>query len=159
MYYTSELALTARLSTLEHYQSASTILLDSTDSLISLYLRAGNKALGLARRNDTLPADAAFQELGPELFNGHLQIASQARENLVRLVEAQMHSVNSLAKFVLDKTAHMAPPVVENAINTAESMMTVGENAADELCEASLKAVGEVEKKLGRATPAKRKTA
>lgn len=155
MYFTSEIALSARLTALDHYRSASNILLDSTDSLISLYIDAGSKTLDLARSSEALPDAALFQGLLPELVNGHLRIAGQVQENLVRLAEAQMHNANRLTKFTLDKTAHLAPPIVEQAINTAESILKTGESAADELCEASLKAVIAVEKKIGRSSRAK----
>ena len=157
MYFTSDTALAARLATLDHCHSASRILLDSTDSLINLYVDTGSKTIDLARNSESSQVSKPFQALLPELLAGQLRIAGQAQENLVRLMEAQIHSVSSLAKFALDRAAHMSPPIVESAINTAESMMAVGENAADELCEASLKAVVAVEKKLGRSIAAKKK--
>lgn len=143
MYFTAPGALGARLATLEHYESASRILLDSTGHLITLYLETGSQAIDHARGSESLSDSVRFQALLPGFFAAHLRIVKHAHESLVRLAEAQLHSVGSLAKFALDKTARMSPPLVEQAIDTAESILAVGENAADELCEASLKAVAE----------------
>ena len=159
MYFTASAALDARLATLEHYESMFRILLDSAGHLVKLYTETGSNALGRARGGEFRPDSAHFQVFFPELFVAHLRIAGHAHESLVLLAEAQLHNVDRLAKFALDKTARMSPPLVEQAIDTAESLLSVGENAADELCEASLKAVAEGEEKLDGASRARKKIA
>lgn len=155
--YFSKFALTARQATLEHYQSASRILLDSTDGLVNLYFDTGHAALGHARSSDSLPDNNLFHHVLPEFFTGYLRVAGRAQEGLVRLAEVQMHSASTLAKFTLDKTAHFSPPVVEQAVNATGAMVTAGENAADALCEASIKAIVGDKKTLDRPSRAKKK--
>ncbi|MDO8932850.1 MAG: hypothetical protein Q7U97_10685 [Rhodocyclaceae bacterium] len=158
MYFNSETVHVARLAALDHYQSASNILLDSTARLIDLYNDTGSQALGLARCGEARPDADRFKQLVPNLFMGHLRIAGHAHENLVRLLEAQIHSSSNLAKFTLDKTAQMSPPLVELAIDAVGSIIAAGESVSDELGNASIKAVGEVEKKLGRSSRAKKQS-
>ena len=158
MYFHSESAHTARLAALDHYQLASNILLDSTARLVELYNDTSSKTLGLVRSGETLPDSALFKEVVPSLVMGHLRIAGHVHQDMVRLVEAHIHSSSNLAKFTLDKTAQMSPPLFEYAIDAAESIIAAGESVADKLGDASCNAVGEVEKKLGRSAAAKNKS-
>ncbi len=151
MYISSQIANAAKLAALEHFQSASNIVFDSTARLINLYSEKNSRVFGLKRRTESLADFALFDELVPELFAGHLRIAGQTHEEFVRLVEAQIHSMGSIARFALDKTAEMSPPLVEVVIDATESIITVGESAADELGDASLEAFGKVGKKTSRA--------
>lgn len=92
MHFNSETAHAARLATLDYCQRVSNILLDSTAHLFSLYNHTGVRALDLARRGESLADPALFGQLVPELFIGHLRVAGHVNEELIRLVEAQMHS-------------------------------------------------------------------
>ena len=157
--YFSKFAITARQATLEHYQSASRLLLDSTDGLAKLYFDTGHATLIHARSSDSLPDNNPLHNVMPEFFTGYLRVAGRAQEGLMRLAEAQMHSASNLAKFALDKTAHLSPPEVEQALKVTGSIVTAGENAADALCEASIKAIADVEKKLDRPSRTKKKVA
>jgi hypothetical protein len=157
MYFHSDTAHAARLAALDHYQLASNILIESTARIVDLYSDAGSKALGLARHGNVLPEAALFKQFVPELFMGHLRLAGHAHQDMIRLVEAQIHSSGNLVRFTLGKTAQMSPPLVEMAIDTATAMIAAGEDVADELGDASVKAVGEVEKGLGRTPSAKKK--
>ena len=157
MYFASQTIVAARLAALDHYQSASTILLDSTASLVDLYNDAGNQALHLARKPAPWSEALQIKEVVPDFFAGHLRIAGRAHEDWVRLVEAQIHSSSSLVKYIFEKSAHMSPPVVELAMDAAESLVAAGEDAAGELGDASLKAIIDAEKKLGRQARAKRR--
>lgn len=150
MYFNSETVLATRLAALDHYRQASNILLDSTARLFDLYNDTGSKALGIARHGGSLADPVLIKQLAPEFLIGHLRIAGHAHEDMVRLIEAQLHSSNRLAKFALDKTAQMSPPMLELAIGAVESLIDAGEDAADGLGDASLKAIGAVEKKLAR---------
>ncbi|MBI4984241.1 MAG: hypothetical protein HZC24_02540 [Rhodocyclales bacterium] len=157
MYFNSETAHAARMAALDHCRAAAGILLDSTARMLDLYNDTRGKALGIARHAEFQSTPAAFGQLLPDLLAGHLRIAGHAHEDLIRLVESQIHVSGSLAKFTLDKTAQISPPLVEFAIDTAESIIAAGENVVDELGDASLKAVGAVEKKLARPAPARKK--
>lgn len=156
MYISSQIANAARLAALEHFQSASNIVFDSTARLVDLYRDRGGKLLGIKRRAESLADFALPDELVPELFAGHLRIAGQTHEDLVRLVEAQIHSMGRIARFALDKTAEMSPPLVEAVIDATESIIVAGESAADELGDVSLKAIGKVEKRTMRAPKSKK---
>lgn len=156
MYTSSQIANAARLAALDHFQSASNIVLDSTARLVDLYSDKGSRALGLKRRRESLADFALFDELVPELFAGHLRIAGQTHEDIVRLVEAQIHSMGSIARFALDKTARMSPPWVELVIDGTESIIAAGESAADELGGVSLEAFGKVEKQTLRSSRSKK---
>jgi len=157
MYFNSETVRAAKLAALDDYQSASNILFDSTARLIDLYSDTGSKALGLARRNEPLPAPTLFKQLVPELLKGHLLVATYAHEDLVRFVETQIHSTNALAKLALDKTANWSPPMMELAVNATESIFEVGESAAGELGDATLRAAVNIEKKLERSLRVKKR--
>jgi hypothetical protein len=156
MYTSSQIANAARLAALDHFQSASNLLLDSTARLVDLYGEAGDKALGLGRRSESLSAFALFNELVPELFAGHLLIAGHAHEDFIRLVEAQVHSSSRIAEFAFDRAAQMSPPWAERVIDGTESMIAAGESTADELGGVSLKAFGKVEKKTSRSSRSKK---
>lgn len=157
MYFNSQTVRAAKLAALDHYRLASNILFDSTARLIDLYGDTGSKALELARNGANPRATRQFKELAPELCMNHLRIAGHAHADLIRVMKAQMHNSSGLAKFALDKTADMSPPLVELGIDTAESIMAVGECAADELGDASINAVVAVEKKLARSSRAGKK--
>jgi len=161
MYFNSETINATRLAALDHYQSASKILFDSTARLIDLYSHAGSKVLGLARQNESesLPGPTLFKQLVPELLMGHLLVASHAHEDLVRFMGVQIHSTSSLAKFALDKTSQWSPPLTEFAANAAESIIEAGESAADELGDATIRTVAEVERKLERSSRVKKRAA
>lgn len=151
MYFNSQPALAARLATIDHCHQASGLVFDSTAQLVDLYCQAGRHALGLARGGEPLPAvcrQIIAERHVPDFFRGHLRIAGHAHEGLVRLFEAQLHAGSRLAQFALEKTALMSPPMVELALDAAESIVVVGEAAADELGDASLHAIAAVEDKL-----------
>lgn len=150
MYTVSQIANATRLAALEHCHSASTIVLDSTARLVDLYSKLGSKALRLESYSHTHAYNAPVNQLVPELFVGHLSIADRLHKDLVRLMEAQIHRSGSIAKFALDKSADMSPPLVEIAIDVTESMITIGETTVDELGSASLQALGKVETKAVR---------
>ncbi|CAG0997642.1 hypothetical protein RHDC4_02948 [Rhodocyclaceae bacterium] len=142
--------MAARIAAIDHYRQASAIALDSAARLVDLYNGAGSRMLGLARSGALASPPALFQALVPELFAGHLRIAGHAHEDLVRLVEAQMHDSGRLAKFALDKAGDLSPPLVEMALDAAESMVDAGAGVADALGDASLKAVQDVERQIDR---------
>lgn len=148
MYFTSQAVMAARLAALDQYRTASMILLDSAAHLIELYSDAKDQTFKRARGNEFQPAPGLFKELVPEIFLGHLRVVGRAHENLVRLAEAQRHSASKLVKFTLEKTAQMSPPLVELALETAESLVVAGEDAADDLGDASLDAIVAAERKL-----------
>lgn len=150
MYFASPTAIAARLAAIDHYRQASVIALDSATRLVDLYNGAGSRVIGLARSGEIASPPALFQALVPELFAGHLRIAGHAHEDLVRLVEAQLHDSGKLAKFALDKAGDLSPPLVEMALDAAESMMDTGADAADALGDATLKAVQDVERQIDR---------
>lgn len=155
MYFHSETAVAARLAALDHVRLASTIVLDSTERLVDLYNGAGSRVLGLARSGEPVTPPAFFGSLMPELVAGHLRIAGHIHEDWVRLLEAQMHNSGRLAKFALDKAANLSPPLMEMTLEAAESIVATGEDVADALGDATVRAVQDVEKQLERTLPPK----
>lgn len=154
MYFHTQPALAARLAALDHCRQASAIAFDSAARLIELHCGAGNRMLGIARGSD-VQASRLLGGLVPELFAGYLRIAGHAHEDWVRLAEAQLHNSSTLAKFTLDRTAQMAPPMVELALDAAESLIDTGESAADEIGDATIKAVEKVGRKIDRSLTGK----
>jgi hypothetical protein len=149
MYTHVQIAGAANRAAIDFYRLTANTLLDSTGRLVDLYSATRGQMIGLARREGAVPGVALFEEIAPSLFMGHLRLANLAYEDFVRMVETQIHGTSGFARFALDKTAQMSPPLVEIVIDSTESIISAGEAAADDLGAASLKAVGH----LGKSAP------
>ena len=147
MYTHVQIAGAANRAAIDFYHLTAHTLLDSTGRLVDLYSTTRSRMIGLAHRDGAVPGVALFEEIAPYLFMGHLRLANHAYEDFVRMVETQIHSTSGIARFALDKTAQMSSPLVEIAIDSTESIISVGEAAADDIGAASLKAVGHLGKK------------
>lgn len=150
MYFSPETMHAARLAALDHYRAASNIFLDSTERLISLYGLAGSKALDLASHQEpeSLPDPTMFHSLIPEIWKGHLVVASHAHEDMVHFVETQIHASGNLARAALEKTALWSSPVAFPMVQATETMIDAGVEVADDLGEALIDTVEEAEQSL-----------
>lgn len=128
---------------LEQYFSASTLMIDSASKFVDLYLRIGNSMLSLARADDPAGLGAA-QRMLPEWLAGHLSIAGHVQDEVIRLAQAQVQRSNRIAKQALDSVGQMAPPEIELAIESVESLLDSGETVAGDLGEAARQAVARV---------------
>lgn len=150
MYIHAQIAHEAKLAALDLCNLTGSTLFDTNARWFDLCHASASKVVGLPWGEEPAPSLAQYLQLAPELIQIHLRNAGFACEDLLRLVEAHIHSSTRIAKFALDKAADMSPPLVEIAIDTTESILSAGEEAADALGDASLMAIGHGKKEAAR---------
>lgn len=155
MYVNSPAVAAARLALLDHCLTAWSIPLDAAADLARLCRNAAGKATHALAPVPGRPA--ANDALLPEALADWMKVVGRAHENTVRLWESQNRTLLGLTTFLLDKTAQAAPPEVEAAIGAAGSILATGERAAEALGETSIRAVRQVENRLERKAPARKR--
>lgn len=153
MYF--DVAASTRLATIEQCQQVTSLVIESTGRVMTLYAQAGRAMLqSSGEYANPRSGDGAAPSL-PNLFVEHLHLADSVGRDFIRLLESQVCTSSRLLQASLQKVKGASPPMAEIAIDSTEFAIAKGAELANEVGAASLKMIDEIESEVAGQQPSR----